>query len=288
MVGEANTERKQLWAVVLLTKAPAMAWFALIEFISPMKVKFEPNIWWILLPSCVFSLLLFTMPFVWQGSLNCRNISRRIFRHSDRVSLFLAIIPTLVWAIALTIFTSKSSHPFSLHFPTRLFSRSEVQLQTLLSVFLNSTSGLLGILLICNASKFANRVKFLVFSFALGILPITLNYFLLKYRLGFELVGPTQNYFSPWPEVIEQAGILIVILGLMQRGRSSVLSIAVFLGAYWAFQVFGLYEDIPSMVIGLFGGGAIILIVNYLQQHQTQLLPRFEGYGHGSQNPPSN
>ncbi len=57
----------------------------------------------------------------------------------------------------------------------------------------------------------------------------------------------------------------------MQRGRNSVQAVAVFLTAYQAFRYTGFYESSLEAAIGLFGGAAMIHLINYFQHSGHEL-----------------
>jgi hypothetical protein len=227
----------------------------------------------------VFGLAIFTLPAFWTGSLGYRKIFKRVCRKSDGFSLVLALVPLILWLAAYAFFNIQAGQPIGFYLPTWLFKPSEYKLQALLLIFITNPSGLIGLLVLANSSNYSDRIKFILLATAISIF-IRVAQFGASYMMMPKPLGdPVLQAISPVFDILRDIGMAIVIVGLLQRGRNSVKAIAIFLCAYTLIQFFASLGRVEPMMIGLLGGGAIIWIVNYLQQAREveALVPAIEG-----------
>ena len=265
MVGETNSERKQLWTIILLLKAPVIAWFVISLVAAIAKVEVSPNLFWLYLPFYVGLVAILCLPFFWKGSISYKEIIPRLFRRSEGVSILLAALPIALWIAVLVFRLSKTDHPFT---TSPFWSNKDTLIHypsLILSVF-SQLAGLMAIGLIANARDYGNRVKFLLILTGISIAIPLGQYALMIYSADERTAEMINQFANLWFEPVKNVGLALVVFGLLNRGKSSVQAIAMFLLLLLLIPFIGNINDLASMGIGLFSGGAIILIVNYWQQ----------------------
>ena len=261
-------EKRNLWVILILLKAPMFVMAMIFAVMSSRSNALESIALLLGFFYSLFALAILVLPAFWQGSLGYREIIKRIMRRSDGLSIVLAILPVAMWLVAVTIFNFQAGRPLGFFSPGVLFAPSKYQVQNLLSVLISVPSTLIGLLLFANASNYRDRIKFILMAIGITIF-IRITQFGLNY-FTFKAIQSPQflQMISPVRDIALEIGKGIVILGLLQRGKSSIKSIATFLAAYFVIQFFAPLGWIEPMMIGLFGGGAIIWLVNYVQQAQ--------------------
>jgi hypothetical protein len=265
MADREKVEEAQLWTIVMVLVIPSMVGILLV-FSNDQVRKVLSNVWWSTGFGLVITAILVALPFFWKGQLSWREVFKRVFRRADSISVLLALAPIVVWEVALVLLTAQSSHPYYPRMPEWMFQRSGFQVPSLLTTFVGGLGGLLGTLLIVNASQYSNRAKFLLINYGLGILFVIASYRCLLNTMRPNLADFAFRFSNPYPEIVHYLGFAAVILGLMHRGRSSVTSIAIMLVTHRLAKIMGLFGDLRAMSIGLFGGAGLIFLINYLQQ----------------------
>jgi hypothetical protein len=259
-------EKQHLWTVVALLLAPSLIsipfrlLLGLFKNLAHWGYSLQVGI------ATAVSILLFALPFFWKGNLSWREIWKKIGCRSDGVSILLAIAPIAIWFTAVILLTAQSVQPYFPRLPLWVLENLPYKVESILSLFVTSWTGPIGILLLANASTFADRIKYLMI-FACSIV----FYVLAEYGYMILTSTPTEresfnSFNSPMTNIVYQIGFNILLVGLMQRGKNSVKAIAIMLFSLWIVRFLGMSSNIIAMAMGLFGGAGLIFLVNYLQR----------------------
>jgi hypothetical protein len=260
-----QSEKSRLLELFLLMQVPSVLAFVSFMFMVPTNETVVSNMWWIIGPMGVISLYVIALPFFWKGGLSYKEVMRRVFRRPDGLSIALAVLPIILWVSTLLLLVKSPERPYSLHLPSLLFEKGQFRPQILALSLMGGLSGSLGVLLITNAARYSTRVKFMCLFFGFEIIFRFVEYAWSYSKFQGVPHEIAAKLISPVFDITLSIGFFAVILGLMQRGRSSVQAIAVFLTTYLVFRYTGFYESSLEAAIGLFGGAALIHLVNYFQ-----------------------
>jgi hypothetical protein len=261
-----QSEKSRLLELFLLMKVPSVLAFVSVMFMVPTNETVVSNMWWIIGPMGVISLFVLALPFFWKGELSYKEVIRRVFRRPGGLSIALAVLPIILWVSALFLLVKSPERPYSLHLPSFLFKQGQFRSQILVSGLLGGLSGTVGVLVFANATQYSTRVKFMCLFFGFDIIFRFVQYSWSYYKFQGISHEIAAKFISPVFDIILSIGFFAVIVGLMQRGRSSVQAIAVFLTTYLVFRYTASNESSREAAIGLFGGSAVIHLVNYLQK----------------------
>ena len=126
-------------------------------------------------------------------------------------------------------------------------------------------------LIIVNASNFGDRVLFLSLFAGANILTALIQFgWMISNGIP---QGVDASLYSPIPSLLIITGSYLVMLGLIQRGRSSIQAVTIFLVLVWLMETQGGSRNSLAIGAGLFGGAALIWMVNFIQQSQLRLSP---------------
>ncbi len=257
-------EKGQLLVLALLMMLPSIFWLGILSIYKVFHLTMSSPMDWTRLPGLFVNLAMFVLPFLWKGKLNGVAVLRRTFQSFDLTSVFVALVPLVIWIGALYTLTASSNQPFQLHAPFVGLTESPFWLQALANSLIGGGAHIFAMLVIASATKSSERAVTMVAITVFGIFVSLANYATIYW--GNDLRGVPVSVYSPMPSILREIGTLACVLALVTRGKFGGLSVAVFLLSTWLLPWMGNPRNSGAISIGLLGGSLVILLVNYLQQ----------------------